>query len=108
MKTCPFCDYSGPSKILGETDDAYVIKPIDPVTYGHVLVIPKRHVETATEDPETTALAFLRAAEWMDGSDEDFNLIQSNGPAATQTVKHLHVHIVPREEGDGLSLPWTP
>ena len=35
------------------------------------------------------------------------NLITSVGAAATQTVKHLHIHIVPRHEGDGLHLPWT-
>jgi diadenosine tetraphosphate (Ap4A) HIT family hydrolase len=34
-------------------------------------------------------------------------MITSAGPAATQTIKHLHVHYVPRHAGDGLSLPWT-
>jgi diadenosine tetraphosphate (Ap4A) HIT family hydrolase len=37
----------------------------------------------------------------------DCNLITSDGAAATQTVKHLHVHIVPRRDGDGLTLPWS-
>lgn len=39
---------------------------------------------------------------------EAANLITSRGGAATQTVFHLHVHVVPREAGDGLALPWTP
>ncbi len=107
VEGCPFCHYAGPSRILAETDDSFVIEPINPVTLGHVLVIPKRHVETAIDDPETTGVAFRRAAEWVNASDGDFNLIQSNGPAATQTVKHLHVHVVPRHGGDGLRLPWS-
>ena len=36
------------------------------------------------------------------------NIIQSNGPAAWQTVFHLHVHVIPRYEGDPLRLPWVP
>lgn len=44
----------------------------------------------------------LRAQGW------DLNQITSAGPAATQTVFHLHVHLVVRREDDGLSLPWTP
>jgi histidine triad (HIT) family protein len=36
------------------------------------------------------------------------NLSTSKGEAATQSVFHLHVHVVPRQEGDRLPLPWTP
>lgn len=38
---------------------------------------------------------------------ESANFITSAGPAATQSVFHLHVHLVPRFEDDGLILPWT-
>jgi hypothetical protein len=38
---------------------------------------------------------------------ESFNLITSVGAAATQTVRHLHIHLIPRREGDALALPWT-
>lgn len=38
---------------------------------------------------------------------DDFNLITSSGRWATQTVKHLHIHYVPRRKDDGLTLPWT-
>ncbi len=37
----------------------------------------------------------------------DCNVITSRGAAATQTVRHLHVHVVPRRQGDGILLPWT-
>ncbi|MFI0712504.1 HIT domain-containing protein [Streptomyces inhibens] len=35
------------------------------------------------------------------------NVITSRGPSATQTIRHLHIHLVPRADGDGLLLPWT-
>ena len=47
------------------------------------------------------------AARWAEGQEDDFNLITSSGPAATQTIPHIHVHYVPRWPGDGLHLPWT-
>lgn len=50
------------------------------------------------------ALCFAEGAREMPG---DMNLITSRGPAATQTVPHLHLHLIPRREGDGLTLPWT-
>ncbi|CAL9324879.1 HIT family protein [Streptomyces sp. SudanB91_2054] len=47
-----------------------------------------------------------RAAELMAGHPA-VNLITSKGEAATQSVFHFHVHVVPRQEGDGRPLPWT-
>lgn len=116
VKDCPFCDYKGPSPILGRYylpdgniyGEAYVIEPINPVTRGHVLVIPEQHVADAAELSHLTGLVFRCAAEWArDNVGGDFNLITSRGAAATQTVMHLHVHVVPRREGDGLLLPWS-
>ncbi|AEY85311.1 hypothetical protein SHJG_p1121 (plasmid) [Streptomyces hygroscopicus subsp. jinggangensis 5008] len=74
---------------------------------GHVFVLPRVHVEDAGTDPEVTAAVMRRAAELM-AEHPAANLITSKGAAATQTVYHLHVHVVPRQEGDGLPLPWTP
>jgi histidine triad (HIT) family protein len=42
-----------------------------------------------------------------DSGTKSFNLITSQGAAATQTVMHLHLHLVPRTDGDGLKLPWS-
>jgi histidine triad (HIT) family protein len=87
---------------------AIIIRPLNPVTEGHALVIPKQHAEYIWELDEdvlrytindVAGAAYLLA--------EDCNVIQSNGEAATQTVKHVHFHLVPRREGDGLHLPWT-
>lgn len=105
---CPFCEYSGPSEILHDWGDSYAIEPIDAVVRGHVLVIPKAHVTSFSPSPPTTAMVMQRASEYVAIKGGEWNLITSSGRAATQTVMHLHVHLVPRSEYDGLKLPWSP
>jgi histidine triad (HIT) family protein len=104
---CPFCNIingHASATILEEWDDALAIEPLNPVVHGHVLVIPKRHVRDYLEDSGVTAAAMRRAAEF---GNRPTNIITSAGREATQTVQHLHLHIVPRAENDGLALPWT-
>lgn len=101
---CPFCDYAGPSEVLLEHDGVFFIEPITPVTEGHVLAIPRVHIEDALTDPVVTGDVMETAAWFAAG---ECNLITSVGSLATQTVKHLHVHIVPRRKNDGLLLPWS-
>ncbi|MBD0746672.1 HIT domain-containing protein [Streptomyces sp. CBMA152] len=78
------------------------------MTAGRTLVIPRRHVETAVIAPAVTAWTMARAAEPGADLGCDLNLVTSVGATATQSVGHLHVHVVPRAAGDGLPLPWTP
>lgn len=107
---CPFCAIvagTAPAVQLVDHGAAVSFVPLGPVTPGHLLVVPRRHVEDAAEDPATTAATFGVAAELAAAAGRDCNLITSKGKAATQTVRHLHVHLVPREDGDGLALPWT-
>lgn len=113
---CVFCKIIQgllPSHKVREWDDAIAIVPLAPVTgerflpgEGHVLVIPRVHVSDFAADPVITGRTFQRAAELADLRDS--NLITSKGESATQTVHHLHVHLVPRVPRDGLPLPWTP
>lgn len=104
---CVFCRIvtrEAPATIVCEWPDALAIVPLEPVVPGHLIVLPKVHVADAMEDPDITADTMRRAAqlhEWP------ANIITSAGPEATQTVFHLHIHVVPRRAGDGLSLPWT-
>ena len=107
---CPFCAiiYDGaPAARRRGWLDAIAITPLSPVVPGHVIVIPLKHVESAAASPETAAAAMLRAAQWAQDRGQDCNLITSVGPAATQSVRHLHIHVVPRTDGDGLLLPWS-
>jgi histidine triad (HIT) family protein len=108
MSDCPFCDYAGPSPILDVYAGAYVIEPLFPVTEGHALVIPRRHVRDAAEDVGATMGVFAAAAHYVRDRDiAEFNFITSAGRSATQTVMHFHVHVIPRRHKDGVLLPWS-
>jgi histidine triad (HIT) family protein len=106
---CPFCEINVghlPATFVDEWCDAFAIVPINPVVDGHVLVIPKTHTPDFGHDPDVTAATMKRAAQLAQKSDQPMNLITSRGREATQSVFHLHVHLVPRAENDGLALPW--
>lgn len=102
---CPFCD-----RLTAGTYDASPaynaawFEPLNPVTPGHLLFVPDWHTEHPT--PIAMEEAAGAAEEYARHVGGDYNLITSSGPAATQTVPHLHVHYVPRRPGDGLLLPW--
>jgi histidine triad (HIT) family protein len=105
---CVFCDIAAgqaPATIVREWDDALAILPLGSVVDGHLLVIPRQHVADFGEDPEVSAATMRRAAELATG-DRPMNVITSRGREATQSVFHLHLHLVPRAENDGLALPW--
>ncbi|WP_079134388.1 HIT family protein [Streptomyces sp. EN16] len=108
--SCVFCAIAAgdaPATIVREWPDALAIRPRGGVNGGHVLVLPRVHVEDAGVDIEVTRAVMGRAAELM-AELPAANLITSKGVEATQSVFHLHVHIVPRRDGDDLPLPWTP
>ena len=107
---CPFCEINtgrAPATFVREWSDAFAIVPLNPVVDGHTLVIPKTHVTDFVADPLVSAATMRRAAELAgDHPAGAMNLITSRGRAATQSVFHLHLHLVPRAENDGLALPW--
>lgn len=106
---CPFCEIvakRAPANIVKEWGDCVAFVPLNPVSPGHVLVVPRMHVEDALEVPWITGNAFMRAAQLAQKT-AHVNFITSVGSAATQSIRHLHVHLVPRNHGDGLALPWT-
>jgi len=102
---CAIVAGDAPAKLVAEWPGAVAIVPLNPVVEGHVIVLPRRHVEDATTHPGVTGYVMECAAEF---AERPANIITSAGGAATQTVFHLHVHIVPRRDGDGLMLPWSP
>lgn len=114
MDDCVFCQigrHEAPAEIVWEDDDVIMIVPLNPVVPGHILAIPKSHFKDALDNPKATAQVLYRllnlAIAALDADDHDYNIITSVGPAATQTIFHLHWHLVPRVEGDGLLLPWS-
>jgi histidine triad (HIT) family protein len=118
---CPFCEIvAGVTKpnrlrhhanvidprLTGELAETVSFEPLNPVTEGHLLVVPHVHLTDATASPLVTAEVMHHAAR-IAAECAPCNIITSCGAEATQTVMHLHVHVVPRREDDGLALPWT-
>lgn len=105
---CPFCEIvagRAPADWVLETEDVFSIVPLNPIVPGHLLVLPKEHVQDFTESFRLTDLT-ARAAAHLARSMGPVNLITSKGREATQSVFHLHMHLVPRAANDGLALPW--
>ena len=88
--------------------------PMEPATLGHTLVVPRKHISDVWDLDENTATHLARAVVRISHAmrtavePEGLNIIQSNGEVATQTVFHLHVHIVPRWNGDAIGRIWPP
>lgn len=113
---CPFCLI-----IRGQDTDAVVVyedaltvafTPLAPATRGHTLVVPRMHVSSIWEMSPDDAAGVARATVAVSLAIRTalrppaMNVIQSNGDLATQTVDHVHVHIVPRWAGDRIKLRW--
>lgn len=78
--------------------------PLEPITEGHCLIVPKRHVRNFAADPEIFATTARRAAELMRWSPRPMSLLTNMGAEAGQSVMHLHLHLIPRGSGDGIRL----
>lgn len=104
---CLFCTGIEKEQTILENELAYVILDKHPVTQGHSLVIPKRHVEdyfhmTRNENDAVFDLLRIqkRALQESDPSIIGFNVGVNNGRPAGQTIMHCHVHLIPRRAGD--------
>jgi len=102
---CPFCSLPR-ERVLHERESAFAIRDGFPVSPGHTLIIPRRHVASFFEvtDTERADLMSLLAAARADLEREfrpaGYNIGINDGAAAGQTVPHLHIHLIPRYEGD--------
>ena len=112
---CIFCKIIAgeiPSFKVFEDDRTLAFMDINPVSPGHVLVIPKYHAPDLMEIPTDCLKATVATAQTVARAVDKtlkpngINLVQSNGPGAGQSVFHLHVHIIPRIAGDKLKLNW--
>lgn len=106
-RECVFCQKFTAGDYDAENHGCITFEPLNPVTPGHTLVVPIAHTTSAATSPDLAAAAMRYAAEIIAERDIDANIITSVGSNATQTVHHLHTHIVPRFEDDGLLLPWS-
>ena len=111
--SCVFCAIvagEAPALKICEDDDYLAILDIRPFTRGHTLVIPKRHTVDLTDTPPETLAEMVtigqriaraaRATELADAT----NIAINDGRPAFQTVLHVHLHVLPRRNGDKLSV----
>ncbi len=113
MSDCIFCKIvSGeiPSYRVYEDEKVLAFLDIAPVHPGHILVIPKKHFKNIEEAPEDVLGDIIKVVKKLgialkNGmSYEGYNVAENNDPVSGQIVPHLHFHIIPRKEDDGLEL----
>jgi histidine triad (HIT) family protein len=114
--SCIFCSIAAgtaPSYQIYEDDTAVAFLDLAPLRQGHTLVVPRRHVPDVMAGEGAQALIDIGPAihhvsrRLMQVFNADgINLLQANRAAAGQVVFHLHVHLVPRHEGDKSPLRW--
>lgn len=109
---CVFCDIvagTAPAITVYEDDDYLGFLDIRPFTAGHTLVIPKAHTVDITDTPPATLAGMLAAgkrvalAARLGLGATGTNLAINDGKSAFQTVFHIHLHVVPRRDGDKLA-----
>jgi len=102
---CFFCNLD-PSRIVDSNDHCIVLRDDFPVSPGHTLVIPKRHVGSFFDinaEERQALMALLESAKQALETEyrpAAYNIGVNDGPAAGQTVPHVHIHLIPRYEGD--------
>jgi len=112
---CPYCDnQSIEPRIIFHNDLIKVFPTNIPITVGHVLICPARHVSRIDQlsDAELKAikqgLILLQASIIKSFGAEGFNIAWNEGAVAGQSVNHLHIHLVPRKSGDSGVYGYDP
>lgn len=113
---CIFCKIINkeiPSKIVYEDDLVIAILDLSQATYGHTLVMPKKHYANIYEIDDDTLAHLIKVVKELaiklknklhaDG----INILNNNDEAAGQTIMHYHIHILPRYKNDDLNISFT-
>ena len=112
---CPFCrivNGSEPAHIVYVDQDSIAFLDQRPAAEGHSLVVPRIHARTLLDMIPTSAGALMIAATHVARivdrtlQPDGFTVFQTNEVAGGQSVFHVHLHLVPRWEGDNLIAPW--
>ncbi|MBL4606555.1 MAG: HIT domain-containing protein [Pseudomonadales bacterium] len=117
MAQCIFCQIVNkemPASIVYEDDLCLVFMDIFPIKLGHTLIIPKTHSAFLHELDDKVrqhlfkvANAVLQAQRDAGITRDGANLLVNDGKAANQHVPHVHVHVLPRDQGDLVKVAWT-
>lgn len=113
MSDCIFCKIVSeeiPSYRIFENDHALVFLDIAPVNPGHMLIVPKMHYACLEDIPEEELVEVIKAVQKAGFAvkkglgAEGYSVQLNNDPVAGQIIPHLHFHVIPRNEKDGLRL----
>lgn len=112
MADCIFCmiaNHEIPSNVAYEDDRLIAFHDLDPQAPVHVLLIPKKHIESldalTEEDKDLMGYAMLKIKDIAAslGLENGYRVVSNNGEDAFQTVKHLHFHILGKRK-----MLWPP
>jgi diadenosine tetraphosphate (Ap4A) HIT family hydrolase len=104
-KTCPFC-VPEPSQLLLSEGLVLALRDGYPVSRGHSLIVPRRHVGSfgvVSLEEQSAMLAMLQRVRALLDTElrpDGYNIGINDGAAAGQTVMHVHMHVIPRYRGD--------
>lgn len=107
-KGCPFCQPIAERQIITESATVYATNDRHPISKGHSLIIPKRHTfdyfSLRFKEQQAIWLVVNRVKQLLTEQyqPKGFNIRINNGPIAGQTIPHVHIHLIPRYEGDGV------
>lgn len=113
MGNCVFCKIIKkelPATIVFENDEFLAFSPLEQVTEGHTLVIPKKHFENVFDFESPSLERLMGVAQTVakglveKNGATGVNLLHASGKDAQQSVFHFHLHVVPRYKDDGLDL----
>jgi len=108
---CIFCQIIKgeiPTQVVYEDEATIAFLDINPNSPGHTLVMPKKHFTNFEDTPDDVLAATIRAVKKVGQSLKDnlgvlgYNVYENNDPVSGQIIPHLHFHVIPRRENDGL------
>ncbi len=113
MSDCIFCKIVRgeiPAHKVYEDEHVVAFLDIYPINPGHTLIVPKQHYERLEDVPEEVLAAMMRAAARLAPAilratgAQGYNLVVNVGRVAGQEIMHVHLHVIPRREGDGCKI----
>ncbi len=105
MADCPFCSIAS-EKMIAQDSLTFTVRDTLPVSPGHTLILPKRHIASIFEATKEEVAALWEAVQQAraqllkEFSPDGFNIGINDGLVSGQTILHLHIHIIPRFKGD--------
>ncbi len=114
---CVFCQIlkgDAPATYTYEDDSVVAFMDIQPITHGHMLVVPRTHTVLMSDVDDSVAMRAFRVARKLAAAARaslgatGVNLFVADGEVAFQDIPHFHVHVIPRYPKDGFGLTFPP